>query len=161
MDESRITETTIYEAPLDIHVKYHYANLPKLTYVDGKSDWIDLSNANAEYLKKGEFKIINLGVTIKLPTGYEALLVPRSSTFKKYGIIQTNSVGVIDETYCGDDDMWGLPVYATRDIVIPANTRLCQFRVFRHQPSLNFIEDDVDVSFRDGSRGGFGSTGER
>ena len=92
-----------------------------------------------------------------LPQGYEALIAPRSSTFKNYGIIQTNHVGVVDETYCGDGDVWRMPVYAVRDTEIKVNDRICQFRIQKHQPQIVF--DEVD--FLDGTdRGGFGSTGK-
>ena len=121
-----------------------------------KGDWIDLRAGEDVSLKKGEFRLIPLGVAIQLPKGYEALLVPRSSTFKHYGIIQVNSVGVIDESYCGDNDQWMLPVYATRDTEISFNDRICQFRIIRHQPDIDFIEKE---HFEGIDRGGFGSTG--
>ena len=124
--------------------------------IEGKSDWIDLRAAEDVVLKKGEFKIISLGVSMKLPDGYEAHLSPRSSTFKKWGIIQVNSVGVIDNSYSGDDDIWGLPVYATRDTEIHLNDRICQFRIMKKQDVLDFKETD---HLSDNSRGGFGSTG--
>ena len=107
-------------------------------------------------LKKGDFKLIPLGVGMILPEGYEAHVAPRSSTFKHYGIIQTNSVGIIDNSYAGDNDQWMMPVYATRDTVIHKNERICQFRIMQIQPVISFEEvehlNDVD-------RGGFGSTG--
>jgi dUTP pyrophosphatase len=121
-----------------------------------KGDWIDLRAGEDVSLKKGEFRLIPLGVAIQLPKGYEALLVPRSSTFKHYGIIQVNSVGVIDESYCGDNDQWMLPVYATRDTEISFNDRICQFRIIRHQPDIDFIEKE---HLEGTDRGGFGSTG--
>ena len=139
-----------------ILIKYHCDNIDKLTYIDGKSDWIDLRAAETVELKAGEFKIIPLGVSMKLPDGYEAHIVPRSSTFKKWGIIQTNHMGVIDNTYCGDSDIWGMPVYATRDTVINMNDRICQFRIMKNQPKIEFEE----VNNLEGkARGGFGSTG--
>ena len=95
---------------------------------------------------------------VKLPEGYEAHVVPRSSTFKNYGIIQTNSCGIIDGTYCGDDDMWRMPVYAVRDTVIHVNDRICQFRIFENQPKITF--DEVE-SLGNKNRGGFGSTGKQ
>ncbi len=139
-----------------IKIKYHTDKIDKLTYVDGKSDWIDLRAAEDVELKKGEFRLINLGISMKLPEGYEAIIAPRSSTFKNFGIIQTNSIGVIDETYCGNDDVYRYPVYAVRDTQIHVNDRICQFRIQKHQPKIVFDE----VENLDGpARGGFGSTG--
>ncbi len=139
-----------------IQIKYHSDKIDKLTYIDGKSDWIDLRAAEDVVLKKGEFKLINLGVSMKLPEGYEAIIAPRSSTFKNFGLIQTNSIGVIDETYCGNEDVYRYPVYAVRDTEIHVNDRICQFRIQKHQPKITFEE----VESLDGpSRGGFGSTG--
>jgi dUTP pyrophosphatase len=100
-----------------IRIKYFTDAIERLTYIDGKSDWIDLRASEEVSLKAGEFCLIPLGVAMELPEGYEAHVVPRSSTFKNYGIIQTNSCGIIDGTYCGDDDMWRMPVYAVRDTV--------------------------------------------
>ena len=122
------------------------------------SDWIDLRAAETIELKKGDFKIISLGVSMKLPEGYEAHVVPRSSTFKKWGIIQTNSMGIIDNSYCGDNDIWGLPVYATRDTKILRGDRVCQFRIVKKMPHLNIEEVE---HLADNNRGGFGSTGTR
>lgn len=139
-----------------ILIKYHNDKLIKPENIEGKSDWIDLRAAEDVVLKKGEFKIISLGVSMKLPDGYETHLSPRSSTFKKWGIIQVNSVGVIDNSYSGDDDIWGLPVYATRDTEIHLNDRICQFRIMKKQDVLDFKETD---HLSDNSRGGFGSTG--
>ena len=139
-----------------ILIKYHNDKLIKPENIEGKSDWIDLRAAEDVVLKKGEFKIISLGVSMKLRDGYEAHLSPRSSTFKKWGIIQVNSVGVIDNSYSGDDDIWGLPVYATRDTEIHLNDRICQFRIMKKQDVLDFKETD---HLSDNSRGGFGSTG--
>lgn len=139
-----------------IQIKYFSDQIEKLTYIDGKSDWIDLRASEEVELKKGDFKLIPLGVAMQLPTGYEAHLVPRSSTFKNYGIIQTNSQGVIDCSYCGDDDMWRMPVYATRDTVIHVNDRIAQFRIMENQPKIQFNEVE---HLTNGNRGGFGSTG--
>lgn len=139
-----------------IKVKYFTSDYEPLTYVDGKSDWIDLHTAEEVTMKAGEFRLIPLGVAIALPEGYEAHLVPRSSTFKNYGILQTNSTGVIDYTYRGDNDQWKMPAYATRNVVIPRGARICQFRIVRNQPQLTFEQ----VEHLDGpDRGGFGSTG--
>lgn len=140
---------------MEIKVKYHSADMPRIEKII-QGDWIDLRAAEDIELKAGEFKLIPLGVSIELPSGYEALLAPRSSTFKKHGIIQTNSVGVVDESYCGDNDQWFMPVYATRDVKIEKFTRLCQFRIIEHQPKLNIIEVS---SLNNSDRGGHGSTG--
>lgn len=121
-------------------------------------DWIDLKVSETVEMKKGEFKLLPLGVAMQLPEGYEALVVPRSSTFKKYKIIQTNSIGVIDESYCGDDDMWRFPAYAMEDTVIEKNTRICQFRIVKHQPSIKLT---TVTELGNANRGGFGSTGEK
>lgn len=141
---------------MDIKIKYFTEDIDKLRYVDGKSDWIDLRAAETVEMKKGEFKLIPLGVAMALPKGYEAHIVPRSSTFKKFGIIQTNHMGVVDESYCGPNDQWFFPALAMRDTRISKNDRICQFRIMEHQPSIEFItntlEDNID-------RGGHGSTG--
>lgn len=140
-----------------IKVKYYTDAVDELCYVAGKSDWIDLHAAEEVTLKAGEFRLIPLGVAIALPEGYEAHIVPRSSTFKNYGILQTNSMGVVDYTYRGDGDQWYMPAYATRDTTIGQNARICQFRIVQHQPPLAFQR----VERLDGQdRGGFGSTGK-
>lgn len=139
-----------------IKVKYFNNNIEKLQYIGDKSDWIDLRAAEDVTMKAGEFKLIPLGIAMQLPEGYEAHIVPRSSTFKNFGVIQTNHMGVIDETYCGDTDQWMFPAYATRDTEIHVNDRICQFRIIEHQPTLVFEETDT-LSAE--SRGGFGSTG--
>ena len=141
-----------------IRVKYHSEEIQRLAYIDGKSDWVDLRSAEDVQLKKGEFRLISLGVSIQLPAGYEAVLVPRSSAYKSSGIIQTNHMGVIDETYCGDNDIWRMPVLAVRDTHIQVNDRICQFRIQRHQPRLVF-EEVQQLENQD--RGGFGSTGRQ
>ena len=141
-----------------IKIKYFCDKIEKLTYIEGKSDWIDLRAAEDIDLKQGDFKLIPLGVAMKLPQGYEAHIVPRSSTFKNFGIIQTNHQGVVDGSYCGDNDQWFMPVLAMRDTHISCNDRICQFRIMQNQPQINFNEvtslDAVD-------RGGFGSTGKQ
>lgn len=142
---------------MEIKVHYLQAGMEPLCYVAGKSDWIDLRAAETVTLKAGEFRLIPLGVAIALPAGYEAHIVPRSSTFKTYGILQTNSMGVVDNTYCGDGDQWRFPAYATRDVTVEKGARICQFRVMANQPPLEF----VSVEHLDGpDRGGFGSTGK-
>ncbi len=142
----------------NIQIKYFTDKIEKLTYIDGKSDWIDLRAAKEMELKAGEYAMIPLGVAMKLPEGYEAHIVPRSSTYKNYGLIQTNHMGVVDESYCGDNDQWHMPVYALRDTVIHVNDRICQFRIMEHQPKIVFEEVEV-LSAQD--RGGFGSTGKQ
>ena len=140
---------------MNIKVKYHADIYPleKTT----KGDWIDLRVAEDVELKAGEFKIISLGVSIKLPEGYEAHIVPRSSTFKHWGIIQTNHMGVIDNSYSGDNDIWMFPALATRDVLIEKNSRICQFIIQKKMEDVNLVTvdklDDVD-------RGGFGSSGK-
>lgn len=142
---------------MKIKIKYFTDKIDRLEYIEGKSDWIDLRCAEDVELKQGEFKLIPLGVAIELPAGYEAHVVPRSSTFKNYGIIQTNSCGIIDETYCGDNDQWLMPVLAMRDTKIGLNERICQFRIYEHQPVIEFEETD---RLEGKDRGGFGSTGK-
>ena len=141
----------------EIKVKYFVDGIDELCYVAGKSDWIDLRAAREVVLKKGDFALIPLGVAMELPKGYEAHVVPRSSTFKNFGIIQTNHMGVIDESYCGDNDQWHFPAYALRDTVIHVNDRICQFRIMKNQRPLVFTR----VEHLTGpDRGGFGSTGK-
>ena len=141
---------------MEIKIKYFTDKIDKLCYIDGKSDWIDLRAAETVELKAGEFKLIPLGVAMQLPKGYEAHVVPRSSTFKNFGVMQTNSQGVIDETYCGPNDQWFFPAYAFRDTVISVNDRICQFRIMEHQPKIEFIIDSLEGNT---NRGGHGSTG--
>lgn len=139
-----------------IEIKYFSDEIEKLRYIDGKSDWIDLRASEDVVLKKGEFKLIPLGIAMKLPEGYEAHVVPRSSTFKNFGVIMTNSVGIIDNSYCGDSDQWYFPALAIRDTEIHKNDRICQFRIMKNQPKIEFDE----VNYLEASnRGGFGSTG--
>ena len=142
----------------NIQIKYFTDEIEKLTYIDGKSDWIDLRAAKEMELKAGQYAMIPLGVAMKLPEGYEAHIVPRSSTYKNYGLIQTNHMGVVDESYCGGNDQWHMPVYALRDTVIHVNDRICQFRIMEHQPKIVFEEVEA-LSAPD--RGGFGSTGKQ
>lgn len=140
-----------------IKVKYLREYMDRIAPIKN-GDWIDLRTGVDVFMKKGDFQLIPLGVAIQLPENTEALLIPRSSTFKKYGIIQANSVGLIDESYCGEQDEWMFPAYATKDIVIPKNTRICQFRIQEHQPSVTIR---VVEHLSGTNRGGFGSTGER
>lgn len=143
---------------MEIKIKYHSQEIEHLKNIEGnKSDWIDLRSAENVELKAGEFKLINLGISMQIPEGYEAHIVPRSSTFKNFGVIQTNSVGIIDNSYSGDNDIWMMPVLAMRDTKISVNDRICQFRLFKNQENVIFDE----VMFLEGpDRGGFGSTGK-
>ena len=140
-----------------IKIKYFTDKIEKLAYIGGKSDWVDLRSAEDVTLKKGEFKLIPLAIAMELPKGYEAHVVPRSSTYKNFGVIQTNHMGVIDETYCGDNDQWFMPVLAMRDTRIHVNDRICQFRIMEHQPELVFEETEI---LGHADRGGHGSTGK-
>lgn len=142
----------------EIKIKYFSEAIEKLTYIGGKSDWIDLRAAQRVEMKAGEFKLIPLGVAMALPKGYEAHVVPRSSTFKNFGVIQTNSMGIIDNSYCGPNDQWFFPAYALRDTVIEVNDRICQFRIMENQPELVFTEDSLE---KNEDRGGHGSTGKQ
>lgn len=138
-----------------VQIKYHDDSIEKIEKI-AQGDWIDLRAAETVELKAGDFKIVSLGVSMKLPEGYEAHIVPRSSTFKKWGILQTNHMGVIDNSYSGDNDIWGMPVLAMRDTVINKNDRICQFRIMKKMDDLQFNE----VDHLDGKdHGGFGSTG--
>jgi dUTP pyrophosphatase len=142
---------------MNIKIKYFNENLTKIKKVK-IGDWIDLRASETIELKAGEYKLIPLGVAMKLPFGYEANVVPRSSTFKNFGIIQTNSLGVIDESYSGNNDQWFFPAYALRDTVINEDERICQFRIVKKMPTFEFEE----VEFLDDSdRGGIGSTGTK
>lgn len=139
-----------------INIKYFDDEIDKIEKIDN-GDWIDLRSAETVELKAGEFKLIKLGVGMILPEGYEAHVVPRSSTFKNFGIIQTNHCGIIDESYCGDNDQWRFPAYALRDTVINKNDRICQFRIIKKQPEISFVSVD---HLADKDRGGLGSTGK-
>lgn len=140
-----------------IKIQYLDDSIHRLEYIDGKSDWIDLRAAEDVELKEGEFRLIPLGVAMQLPEGYEAHIIPRSSTYKNFGIIQSNHMGLVDESYCGPNDWWFMPAIALRDTKICKNDRICQFRIEKHQPTLIFNE----VSALTGKdRGGIGSTGK-
>lgn len=139
-----------------ISVRYLSDKIEVLRYIDDKSDWIDLRAAEDVELKQGDFKLIPLGIAMQLPKGYEAHIVPRSSTFKNFGVIQANHMGVVDESYCGDNDQWYFPAIAMRDTVIHAGERICQFRIMEHQPHLNFVAVET---LGNSDRDGIGSTG--
>lgn len=140
---------------MEIKVKYFDKEIDKLEKI-AKGDLIDLRSAETVEMKAGEYRLIKLGIGIKLPKGFEAHVYPRSSTFKNFGIILANSVGIIDNSYCGDDDQWCFPAIALRDTIIHKNDRICQFRIMENQPKLEFIEVD---KLDDVSRSGIGSTG--
>lgn len=140
---------------MELKIKYFTDEIEKIKKIDN-GDWIDLRSAEDVELKAGEFKLIPLGIGMILPKGYEAHIVPRSSTYKNFGIIQTNHQAVIDESYCGDGDQWFYPAYALRDAVIHKNDRICQFRIVEKMPSLNIVEVD---HLMEKDRGGCGSTG--
>lgn len=139
---------------MEIKVRYHADIDPIEKFENG--DWVDLRAAEDVELKAGECKIISLGVSMKLPEGYEAVVVPRSSTFKHWGVLQTNHMGVIDNSYCGDSDIWRFPALATRDVLIEKNSRICQFRIQKKMEDVTFttVEKLENVN-----RGGFGSSG--
>ena len=143
---------------MEIKIKYFTDKIDRIEYIAGKSDWMDLRCAEDVRMKAGEFRLIPLGIGMKLPEGYEAHVVPRSSTFKNFGLIQTNSMGIVDESYCGDNDQWFWPALAMRDTVIHVNDRICQFRIMEHQPAFSFKEVD---KLGEKDRGGFGSTGTK
>jgi len=138
----------------EIKVRY----LPGAPHIEqfGWGSWIDLYTYEDVTLKAGQREYISMGVAMQLPQGYEAILAPRSSTFKRYGLLQSNSIGVIDSTYNGDDDIWCMPVVATRDIYIPKGTRICQFRIQKEQPKIHFV---TVSSLGNENRSGFGSSG--
>ena len=142
---------------LEIEIKYHNTDLVKILKLR-QGDWYDLRAAENVILKQWDYYKISLGISIKLPSGYEAHVVPRSSTFEKFGILQTNSMGVIDESYCGDGDVWRMPVLAVRQTSIEINDRICQFKIVPKQKSCSFKEVDV---LGNTDRGGFGSTGHK
>ena len=141
---------------MNIYIKYFSQDIERIEKIS-KGDWIDLRAAADLEFKAGEFKLIPLGVGMILPEGYEAHVAPRSSTYKNFGIIQTNSIGVIDNSYCGEKDEWKMAAYALRDTVIHKNDRICQFRIMEKQPEFEFVEVE---HLKEESRGGFGSTGK-
>ena len=141
---------------LKILIKYHDKDLGKIEKIP-VGDWIDLRCAESADMEAGQFRILSLGVSMKLPEGYEAHVVPRSSTFKKWGILQTNGIGIIDESYCGEDDVWKFPALAMRHTTIFKGDRICQFRIVKKMPEIQFEEVE---RMKDKNRGGLGSTGK-
>lgn len=142
---------------MKLKVKFENEVCQDFEFVGEKSDWIDLKAAQDYELNQFEYTLINLGFALQLPDGYEAHIVPRSSTFKNFGILQTNSMGIIDNSYCGDEDYWKLPVIAMRDTVIKRGDRICQFRIME---KMSNIEVEIVNTLGNENRGGFGSTGK-
>lgn len=140
-----------------IKVKYFDKEIEKISKI-AIGDWIDLRAAKTIEMKQFDYQLIPLGIGMKLPEGYEANVVPRSSTFKNFGILQTNSYAVIDESYCGNEDQWFFPALAMRDTVIQKGDRICQFRINKKMESVEILEvEQLDEK----SRGGLGSTGKQ
>ena len=152
MAENNLTDNSA----LEIIVQYQHEDTYRLKAIE-KGNWIDMAADEDVTIKAGELKLINLGVAMKLPEGYEGHLAPRSSTLKKFGVLQANSVGVVDDTYCGPTDWWRFPAFATRDTEIKRGERICQFRIMEVQPKLRFTEGKMVAE----DRGGFGSTGTK
>ena len=142
---------------MKIQIKYHNDNMPRIAKIE-KGDLIDLYAAETVELKEGENRLISLGVSIKLPEGYKANLYPRSSTFKTWGITMPNSVGQIDNSYCGDNDIWKFQALAHRATVIHEGDKICQFEIV---PVMKGIEIEEVETLGEADRGGFGSTGAR
>ena len=142
---------------MKIQVKYHNKNIPKIKRIE-QGDLIDLYAAETVEMKAGDFKLISLGISVKLPYGYKAQIYPRSSTYKNWGITQPNSVGQIDNSYCGDNDIWMYPAKADRDTVIKEGDRICQFEIV---PIVKGFQIEEVETLGEQNRGGFGSTGIR
>lgn len=144
---------------IKIKVKYH-SDIERIKEII-EGDWIDLRASEDVEINSGEYKLISLGISMELPDGCEANIIPRSSTFKSFGILQTNSFGVIDSSYCGDNDVWKFPALAMRDTKIKKGDRICQFRINRTMktefPTFRFEEVE---NLNNKNRGGFGTTGK-
>jgi dUTP pyrophosphatase len=154
--ETQVDKPTKKNPVLEILVKYHDEELGKIEKFP-VGDWIDLRSAERVDMDAGDFKIISLGISMKLPEGYEAHVVPRSSTFRRWGILQTNGIGIIDESYCGENDVWKFPALAMRSTTIFKGDRICQFRIMPKMPEVTFKEVEY---MDDPDRGGLGSTGK-
>lgn len=141
---------------MQVKIKYFTDKLEPIAKIT-KGDWIDLRIAETVTMKAGEFRLLPLGVAMELPAGYEAHIAPRSSTFKNFGILQVNNLGIVDNSYCGDDDQWFMPAYALRDTTIKLNDRICQFRLVKNQEPLEFVTVE---HLQNENRGGHGSTGK-
>ena len=142
---------------IELLIKYHNPDLIPIDF-SSNGDWIDLRAAEDYHLYPNKFYLLNLGISVKLPEGYEAHIVPRSSTFKTWGLIQTNGIGIIDNSYCGENDIWMMPVISTKITNINVNDRICQFRIYKKMP--NSIKITPVKYLSDENRGGFGSTGK-
>lgn len=142
-----------------MQINVRYCGSPEIKMI-AEGEWIDLYTCEDIMLAQGESALISLGIAMQLPDGWEANIVPRSSTFNKFGVIQTNHYGVIDTSYCGDNDIWKFGAYATRDTFIPKGSRICQFRLNR---TMRAVAGDVQFnaveSLNNKDRGGFGTTG--
>lgn len=138
---------------MKVKINTHGNPLPEV-----HGEWVDLCTAEDVELGFLDFKIISLGVSMELPKGYYAHVIPRSSTFKNWGILLANSMGVIENTYCGDGDVWGFPAICLRKegVKIPKGTRVCQFRLEAQAPAVEFEQVEA---LGNAGRGGFGSTG--
>lgn len=150
-----LSKDSLEQIPLNIFIKYFDESLPKIEKIH-VGDWIDLRASQDIIMKKGGFKLIPLGIAMSLPRGYEAYVVPRGSTYKYFGIIQANHHGVVDESYRGNEDQWFYPAIAMRDTEIKKGDRICQFRIQKKMPKINFIEVG---ELKDNNRGGHGTTG--
>lgn len=151
---------------MKMRIKY-FDGAKKLEKIN-KGNWIDVYANDDIFVSVGERAMIPLGFALELPKGWEGHLVPRSSTFKTWGIIQTNHVGVVDDTYIGDNDQWHMPVYCLQNkekivfqgdeggVWINKGDKIGQFRIMEVMPDIEFEEVD---SFGNEDRGGFGTTG--
>lgn len=140
---------------MQLKIKYLVPGLEKIKFVKG-SNWIDLRCAEETIMFKGDYKLIRLGISVQLPYNYEAYIVPRSSTYKNFGLIQANHFGVVDYTYSGNNDEWFFSCIAMQNTIINKNDRICQFRIAKKQPLFDIIEVD---NLENNDRGGIGSTG--
>lgn len=145
--------------------------VPKLE-VSPKGEWVDLTLAEKAQLLPNQYKVFSLGIRMKLPKGFEAWIIPRSSTFKKYNMLQSNSFGLVDNAYNGINDIWGFPCFAPQGCSVKAGTRICQFRIMPSMKAgfwvklrwllcgkIRFVEEEY-LGRNHVSRGGFGSTGD-
>ena len=146
---------TIMKEPLNIEIKYFNKDVEHIEKI-AIGDWIDLRAAEDVDMNAGELRPIKLGIGMILPEGYEAHLLPRSSTAKNFGILCANSMGVVDNSYSGDEDEWMFLAYAIRGTIIKKGSRICQFRIMPKMPEVVFKVVD---KLNDISRGGYGSTG--
>ena len=136
-----------------IQIKYGKNAFP----LERHGAWIDLAIPETIHMERGEFRILPFNISMKMPDGYEGHIVPRSSTCKNWGLLMANSMGIIENDYCGDDDVWGFPAYATRTVTIPEGTRIAQFRIER---TMGLIKFEAVPTLGYENRGGYGSTGK-